>query len=583
MSDEVVRPDRTNEVRPQTDDGAGGGTARTPADHGERSLDPEKQNDDLRRAQAPLGAALEASEERCRSILETIEESYFEVDIAGKLTFFGDSLCQLLGYPRDELASVTDRQYTDAETAARLFQVFNAVFRTGETARGIGWEITRKDGIRRTVEASVSLRRDISGKPIGFRGVVRDVTERRRAEEALRESREMLGESQRIAGLGSYVLDIPAGEWARSDVLDSVFGIDDGYERTVTGWAALIHPADRTALVDYFTNEVVGKGQPFDREYRIVRHRDREVRWVHGLGRLELDPGGRPLKMRGTIQDITERKRAEEALAHSRAQLLQAQKLEAVGRLAGGVAHDFNNILQAMLSLATVLRLKAGSPELTRIVAEIEAHIERGAGLTQQLLLFSRRQVAERKRLDLGELAGAAGVLLRRLIPENIRLTVDTTPERLWVEGDAGQLQQVLMNLAVNAKDAMPGGGTLTLRTGAGGRRGGGRGDRHRARDGRGDARAPVRAVLHHEGGGEGHRAGAVGGARHRRAARRAGRGRERAGQGQHASASSCRRCRRRRRPRARRAPRRSCPAGTASGCWSSRTRTGRARGLPSC
>jgi len=164
-------------------------------------------------------------------------------------------------------------------------------------------------------------------------------------------------------------------------------------------------------------------------------------------------------------EDITARKQAEAALERSRAHLFEAQKIEAVGRLAGGVAHDFNNILQAMLSLATVLRLRAASPELAKIVAEIEAHIKRGAGLTQQLLLFSRRQAVERKRLDLGEVAGAAGMLLRRLIPENIRLAVDTTPERLWVEGDAGQLQQVLMNLAVNAKDAMPGGGTLTVST----------------------------------------------------------------------------------------------------------------------
>ena len=168
--------------------------------------------------------------------------------------------------------------------------------------------------------------------------------------------------------------------------------------------------------------------------------------------------------MHTTGRDITARKRAEEALEHSRAQLLQAQKMEAVGRLAGGVAHDFNNILQAMLSLATVLRLKAGSPELARIVAEIEVLIRRGAGLTQQLLLYSRRQVAERKRVDLGEGAGAVGVLLGRLIPENIRLVVDTVPGQVWVDGDAGQLQQVLMNLVVNAKDAMPSGGTLTVR-----------------------------------------------------------------------------------------------------------------------
>ena len=179
---------------------------------------------------------------------------------------------------------------------------------------------------------------------------------------------------------------------------------------------------------------------------------------------------GEPTGVLGTYIDITERKLAEEALAASQAQLVQAQKMEAVGQLAGGIAHDFNNILQAMLSLATVLRLRAPSPELAKTLAEIEALIRRGAGLTQQLLLFSRREISKTERLDLGELAGTAGVLLRRLIPENIHLTVETTPELLWVEGDAGQLQQVIMNLAVNAKDAMPEGGTLTVRAfGAGG------------------------------------------------------------------------------------------------------------------
>ncbi len=412
--------------------------------------------------------ALKRSEEKHRTILETIEESYYEVDLAGNLTFFNDSLSRLLGYSRDELIGMNNRQYTDAENADKLYQAFNTVYTTGEPTRGLDWEIVRKDGSKRIIEASVSLRKDSAGKRLGFRGIIRDITEHKRAEEALRESQEMLRESQRIAGLGSYVLDIPTGLWARTDVLDSVFGVDEGYERSVEGWAALVHPDDRSMMVDYFTTEVVGKGQVFDKEYRIIRHRDQAVRWVHGLGRLEFDAQERPLRMRGTIQDITERKLAEEALAHSRAQLVQAQKLEAVGRLAGGVAHDFNNILQVLLSLATVLRLKAGSSDLAKIVGEIEAHVKRGAGLTQQLLLFSRRQMVERKRVDLGELVGTAGVLLRRLIPENVRLTVDTTPERQWVEGDAGQLQQVLVNLAVNAKDAMPEGGTLTIRTSAG-------------------------------------------------------------------------------------------------------------------
>ena len=162
-----------------------------------------------------------------------------------------------------------------------------------------------------------SLRLD--GEQGVLEGSIVDITERRNAEEALRENREMLRESQAIAGLGSYVLDISAGVWKSSDVLDALFGIDESYERSVEGWAALGHPDDRAAMVDYFANEVLGKGQAFDKEYRIIRRNDGSVRWVHGLGKLEFDPSGRPLRMHGTIQDITERKRADEELRASEA------------------------------------------------------------------------------------------------------------------------------------------------------------------------------------------------------------------------------------------------------------------------
>jgi two-component system, cell cycle sensor histidine kinase and response regulator CckA len=149
-------------------------------------------------------------------------------------------------------------------------------------------------------------------------------------------------------------------------------------------------------------------------------------------------------------------------------QLRQAQKMEAVGRLAGGVAHDFNNILQATLSLAEVLRSRAESRTTRENATEIEAHLRRGAGLTQQLLLFSRQQVPETARLDLGELVKESGAMLRRLIPANILLSVEVGSEHLWTEGNSGQLHQVLMNLTVNARDAMSEGGKLAVRTGAG-------------------------------------------------------------------------------------------------------------------
>ena len=132
--------------------------------------------------------ALRESEEKYRTILESIEESYYEVDIAGNLMFFNDALCRLLGYPEDELMGMNNRQYMDAENARKVYQTFNAVYRTGKPARAFDWEVIRKDGTRRFVEASVSLMRDPTGEPAGLRGIVRDVTERLRAGEALQQS-----------------------------------------------------------------------------------------------------------------------------------------------------------------------------------------------------------------------------------------------------------------------------------------------------------------------------------------------------------------------------------------------------------
>ena len=152
-----------------------------------------------------VGEALRESEEKYRTILENIEDGYYEVDLAGNLTFFNDSICRILGRTKEELMGMNNRQYADQENAKKLFQTFNQVYKTGEPHRALDWEVIRRDGTSQCIEASVSLRKDSSGKPIGFRGIVRDITERKRAEEDLKEKTEELARSNRDLEQFAYV------------------------------------------------------------------------------------------------------------------------------------------------------------------------------------------------------------------------------------------------------------------------------------------------------------------------------------------------------------------------------------------
>ena len=171
----------------------------------------------------------------------------------------------------------------------------------------------------------------VDGKTTGISVFGKDITRHKETEIALRESLESLSESQKVGGLGSYVLDVRADTWTCSDVIDEIFGIDKDYPRTVTGWTELVHPDERDAMAAYFVNEVVGKRKPFDKEYRIIRRANGAERWVHGMGRLEFDAQGQPTKMRGVIKDITERKQSELKLRDSEDRFRQTFEQAAVG------------------------------------------------------------------------------------------------------------------------------------------------------------------------------------------------------------------------------------------------------------
>jgi len=211
----------------------------------------------------------------------------------------------------------TDYDLFPEESADSFYRLEKELF-AGKTVIGDVQTLPAENGIQKWVLNEKYAVKGLDGEVVGLFGIAYDFTDFQEAFERLSESRESLHEAQRIASLGSYVFDIPAGTWTSSEVQDQLFGIDKVYKRTIEGWLALVHPDDRTMMKAYFANQVLGKGEPFDKEYRIVRRLDGAVRWVHGLGRLEFDVQGRPVKMIGTIQDVTEARQTEAALRESK-------------------------------------------------------------------------------------------------------------------------------------------------------------------------------------------------------------------------------------------------------------------------
>jgi len=339
---------------------------------------------------------------------------------------------------------------------------------TGRVSQ-VDTEAIKDDGSRLAVRIRTVPLFDANGTATGFIEVVEDITERKQAEDDLRCNEARLRESQRVAHIGHYELDLTTGLWTCSEELDAIFGIDDSYQRDVQGWLQVVHPEQRDEMSAYFARHVVGEGQPFNKEYRIERVNDRSVRWVHGLGHLEFGDSGQLLKMFGTIQDITERKQGETERRKLEAQMQHTQKLESLGVLAGGIAHDFNNILMSILGHAelAMMRLNAASPARDNLLS-IEQAAQRAADLSRQMLAYSGKGRFVVEAIDLGDLVSEMTHMLEVSISKKALLRFNRVPDLPAVEVDATQIRQVLMNLVINASEAIGDkSGVIAITTGA--------------------------------------------------------------------------------------------------------------------
>ena len=319
--------------------------------------------------------------------------------------------------------------------------------------------IVLPDGSVREVTWGGTMLFDDEGRPSRMIGAIVDMTDMRSTQRALIRTADMLEAAQRVARVGSWHWDARAGVIHWSDELYEIFGLPHDVEPTEARFFEAIHPLDRERVrrVHVAAREL---GEvPHGLVFRIVRA-DGEVRHVESTGTLLFDALAAPAQdvgrvgRLGTISDITQRIRLE-------AQLRQSHKMEAVGRLAGGLAHDFNNALMVIMGNAELL--EANFPSTA--ASHIKSAARSAAGVTRQLLAFSRQSVLRPDVHDLNRVVIESRPLITRLVHEDVHFATDLG-EALWpVQVDFGQLQQVLMNLAANARDAMPDGGELRVRT----------------------------------------------------------------------------------------------------------------------
>jgi PAS domain S-box-containing protein len=398
-----------------------------------------------------------ASHARLEALLDETNTMIYVKDRAGRYVTVNREFERVRGASRSEVLGRTAGDLMGPEAAATIAEEDERVWRTGEPQTL--YSTTPVDGLERSYVAVKFPLPGVHGEPALLAGIATDITDRARADLALRVALDQLAVAQRVGQLGSWERDLVTETVTASDVLAEIFDVPPG--SGLAGFASRYHPDDVGVPAELSIRARAGGGRQRGR-FRIVR-RDGEVRWMETTVELVGDEGSPRLV--GITQDVTDREAAAREREDLEARLRQAQRLESVGQLAGGIAHDFNNVLavvllQAELMLADLADDAPAAEDLRRI----RDAAQRAGGLTRQLLEFSRADGGATMVFDLGEVVETVGSLLQRTLGEHIALQIDRDAGVWAAVADPTRAEQVILNLAVNARDAMPDGGTLTIR-----------------------------------------------------------------------------------------------------------------------
>lgn len=412
--------------------------------------------------------ALRMSEEKYRTILESIEHGYYEVDTAGDITFFNDSFCRIFDIPKDELIGKNYKTFIDEETAKKVYDVFHTVYSTGRDMMWTEWEFITRKGRKISFEASISCIMTRSGKCRGFRGIVRDVTERVATEQALKESESKYRNILEGIEEGYYETDLKGRYTFMNDSMCRITGFSRE-EMTGMSYKNCMDEENARRVFEAFRH-VFTSGEPMKGFGWDFTRKDGSKVQVESSILLIQDPQGRPAGFKGILQDVSERKKAQEQTRLLEERLKNAQKMEALGTLAGGVAHDLNNILSGIVSYPEMLLMKIDKDDPLRGPLEkIQKSGQKAAAVVQDLLTLARRGVAVKQVVNLNglirEYLESSEFGRPQSLHPNVRVDFRHDDSLMNIIGSPAHLSKAIMNLISNAAEAMPKGGTITIET----------------------------------------------------------------------------------------------------------------------
>ena len=399
--------------------------------------------------------AVEQERDLSRAILESLPGVYYMYDMSGRFLRWNRRFEEVTEYTSDEIAGLHPLDLFAGAEKDLLERKIASVFENG-------WDEVEADFVAKSGKKTPyyfnGARTTFEGKTCLI-GMGIDISNQQRALAELRATDERLRLAAKAANVGLWDWDIKADTWFYSSEWKRQLGFDEdevgpGFDE----WQDRLHPDDREGANARLEAFLKDPSKGYVSEFRL-RHKDGTYRNILSQASIVLDAEGNPARMMGSHVDVTDQRRSERRIQMS-------QKMEAIGQLAAGIAHDFNNLLTVINGYSGLLLDQTDTDDTTSdALREIARAGARAQEMTRQLLAFSRQQVLEPQTLELNQVVDEIAQLLRRLIGADVSLETSFAAESVMIRADRSQLEQVLVNLAVNARDAMPGGGTLTLET----------------------------------------------------------------------------------------------------------------------